>query len=194
MREQSRCSRRQIVLNLLSSVLFFQSVYACNFSWPPDLAIILLLQGFPRRTYSLVPSMCFCACGCLRFNSVNCCRLDTRIPSNNDRRKWGPQSQLSHSPLTQQAQIIQCYYQRKSTAPMEHYVVFHQLTYEWVHRYNQFGNWLTSFSYPQRMFTLSLITSFTKSCAQATLIENCFSNLVNKYSTVARNIRQPTAI
>ena len=67
---------------------------------------------------------------------------------------------------------------------MEHYVASPHLTSERLHRYNQFGYWLASFSFPQRMFTPSMITSFTESCAQATLVENCFSNLGNKYSTL----------
>ena len=117
-----------------------------------------------------------------------------RLPKEWSSRILSRQSQLLRLPLTQQTQTIQYCYQRKRTTPMEHYVAFHQLTSKWLHRYNQFGYWLTSFSYPQRVFTLSMITSFTKSCAQATFVENCFSNLGNKYSTVARNIRQQAAV
>ena len=70
-----------------------------------------------------------------------------RLPKEWSSRTLGQQSQLSHSPLTQRTQIIQYCYQRNNTTHMEHYVAFHQLTYEWLHRYNQFGYWLTSFSY-----------------------------------------------
>ena len=38
------------------------------------------------------------------------------------------------------------------------------------------------------------ISSLMKSCAQATFVENCFSNLGNKYSTVARNIHQQATV
>ena len=144
---------------------------------------------------SLVHSMCFYPWGCLRFSLDDCCRLDTRIPLNNGRRKrWVNRVSYHIHRSLKRTQVIHYCYQRKSTAHMEHYVAFHQLTYEWVHCYNQFGYWLASFSYPQRMFTPSMITSFMRSCAQATLVENCFSNLGSKYSTVARNIRQPTAV
>ena len=74
----------------------------CTPSWwctifPVGVYLQLLLTSRPRYYPSsamiskadlfLVPFMCFYLRGCLRFNLDNCCRLDTRITSNNDHRK-----------------------------------------------------------------------------------------------------------
>ena len=139
----------------------------------------------------LVSSMCFSQGVASDTTQITVAVWIREFPKEWSSRTLSRLSQLSHSPLTQQTQIIQCRYQRKSTIYKEHYVAFHQLTSKWLHRYNQFGYWLTSFSYPQRMFTPSMITSFMRSCAQATLVENCFSDLRSQYNTVVRNISQP---
>ena len=147
----TRCATapwRQIVLNLLGSELVPSFVITCNLCCPPNLANILLRQWFFNADMSLLPYMCFTQEVASDSTQITIATWIQRLPKEWSSRMLSRQSQLLRLPLTQQTQTIHCCYQRKSTAHMEHYVAFHQLTSEWLHRYNQFGYWLTSFSYP----------------------------------------------
>ena len=54
--------------------------------------------------------------------------------------------------------------------------------------------WLLGFSQPQRMFTLSVISSFIKGCTQATLVEDYFLNFVNEHGTIVMSSFQKLAV
>ena len=132
--------------------------------------------------------------GCIKFNPDSCCHLDSKVPLANEHRNcWVDRVSYHihlHSTDSDNTVLLSekehCTHGTLCSFPSVDIWVIAPLQPVWI--------LVTSFSYPQRMFTPSMITSFTKSCAQATLVENCFSTLGNKYSTVARNIRQPTAI
>ena len=112
--------RRQIVLNLLNSVLFLRMVNNYNLCCLPDLAVILLQQGFTRRTcfFWYLPGI-FTQEVASDSTQITVATWIQRLPKEWSSRTLGQQSQLSHSPLTQRTQIIRCGYQKKRTAHME---------------------------------------------------------------------------